>query len=459
MSSLFGSLSIALRALLAEQGALDATNNNIANVNTPGFSRRRAILSQEPPVVYGSLALGNGVSLERVESIRDRILELRIHQETQQEGKLESFLSAMRQVEVLFNETQGAGLEGVLSNFFNSLLELSTNPSSLLLRQAVLAAGEDLAAAFRQAAGNLAALQRSLDQRVVQSVEEINRLTVEIADLNPQISQLEGLGRDAGAFADRRNLLVRELSGLVDIAVIDADRGSLTLTTSNGTALVVGDKSLALNVQIDPATGFQNVFAQGVDITAALTAGRIGGLLEVRDQTIPSVLADLDSLAAGLANAFNGVHAAGFDLSGAPGGDLFVPPPGSGVGAAASFAMAITDPAQLAASSDGTPGSNGNLIALEALRDQALVGGQRPADFYAGLVFRIGNDMKRASVELEAESLVLRQLQNQRSAFSGVSLDEEAANLIRLQRAFEAAARVVSVVDELTQTVINLGRR
>ena len=458
MSTLFGSLSIALRALLAQQGALNTTSNNIANVNTRGFSRQRAVLREEPPVLYGSLLFGAGVGIEKVESIRDRVLELRIYQETQQDGKLEAFLGAMRQVESLFNEAQGGGLQGVLSKFFDSLLALSANPSDLPLRQAVLTGAQNLTDAFNRTANNLAALQNNLNQSVVQIVDEINRLTVEIADLNRRVSTLEGASQEPGAFADRRNLLIRQLSRLVDVAVIDAGGGSLTITTSAGTALVVGDTSVPLSTQVDSTTGFQHISVQGTDITTKLVGGRIGGFLELRDQTIPSVLADLDNLAASLANNFNSQHRAGFDLSGAPGVDFFVPPPGSGVGAAATFAVALTDPAQLAASSDGAPGSNSNLTALVALRDQAIVAGQQPIEFYAGLVSRIGNDIATALAEQEAESLVLRQLENQRLAISGVSLDEEAVNLLRFQRAFEAAARVVAVVDELTQTAINLGR-
>ncbi len=458
MSSLFGTLSIALRSLLAQQGALDVTGNNIANVNTRGYARQRPILNETPPVRIGSLVLGTGVSLDKVEGIRDRILELRIHQETQRDGELDAFLRAMRQVEAAFNEAEDVGLGNLLDNFFNNLLQLSTDPSSLPLRQGVLAAAGDLANGFNRRAESLAGLQRSLDLEVTQAVNDINKLTAEIADLNRRVSGLEAIGKDALSFEDRRTNLIRDLSKLVDIAVIDAGGGSLTITTSNGTALVVGDTNVELQTQISPITGFQNIFAQGADITATITSGQLGGQLEVRDQTIPSILADLDSLAADLANSVNAVHTAGFDLAGAAGGDFFVPPPGGGVGAAGVLSVALTDPALVAASADGQPGDNANLLALIDLRDQGIIGGQRPTEFYSGLIFRIGDDIANASADSEAQSLVLRQLANQRSSISGVSLDEEAVNLIRFQRAFEASARVVSVVDELTQTVINLGR-
>ncbi len=456
MSSLFGNLSIAVKALMTQQAAIQTTSNNIANINTPGYTRQRAILQEDTPVIIGMLLFGTGASVEKVESIRDKVLEIRLHQETQQEGKLDAFLDAMKQVEGLFNEAVGVGLEGVLTAFFNSLLELSTNPSNIPLRQEVITAAENLTNSFRQAANRLYVLQSNLDRDVTQTVSEINTLTTEIAKMNAKVSGLESAGLESGAFKDRRTLLTRELSRLVDLAVIDAGGGSVTLTTTRGTALVVGDTSIPFQTQTDLATGFQLIFSQGSDITATIASGQLSGLLQARDQDIPSILADLDTLAADLSNAFNAVHTAGFDLAGAAGGNFFVPPPATG--AAASFALAFTDPTLFAASSDGTVGSNGNVAVLADLRNQAIVSGQPPGDFYVNFVGRVGNKVAIASTQLEAEILILRQLKNQRSNISGVSLDEEAANLIRFQQAFQASARVVTVIDELTRIVVNLGR-
>jgi flagellar hook-associated protein 1 FlgK len=461
MSSLFGSLSIALRSLLAQQGAMATTSNNIANVNTPGYARQRAVLREESPVFVGSLLFGTGVTLSSIESIRDRILELRLDQETQGRGRLEAYLGGARQIENLFNEAAGAGLENVLSKFFASLQAASANPTNLPLRQAVLAAGEDLAAAFRRASQSLSTLQASLNRDVTQTVGEINALTAEIADLNRQISALKGAGQDPAALLDRRALLIRELSARIDIAEIDANGHSLTLTTTRGTALVVAEHAVELQLQTDPSTGNSLVYAHNSNITNAITGGRLGGVLSARDQAIPAALGDLDNLAASLGTALNAQHRAGFDLAGVAGGDLFAPftpTAGSNAGAAAAFTFVLADPAKLAASADEAPGNTDNLRALAALRDQGIVQGQKPLDFYARLVFRVGNEVKNAQDELDVQEITLRQLENQRSALSGVSLDEEAMNLMRYQRAFEASARVVSAINELTEVAINFGR-
>jgi flagellar hook-associated protein 1 FlgK len=178
----------------------------------------------------------------------------------------------------------------------------------------------------------------------------------------------------------------------------------------------------------------------------------------MRDQKIPSVLAQLDTLAAGLANNVNMAHRGGFDLDGTQGGDLFVPPPATGAGAAATLAVQITDPSKLAASSDATrPGDNGNLLALAAVHDQSVSSGSSPTEYYSRIVFDVGNDISNNSAELDASQVMLRQLQDQRSSLSGVSLDEEATNLIRYQRAYEASARIISIINEMLQSIINIG--
>jgi flagellar hook-associated protein 1 FlgK len=453
MSSLSGALSIATGALAAEQGALDGTTNNVANANTPGYSRLRPVLTEKDPVVVGLVTYGQGVTLERLVSLRDPILQLRIQEETQQQGQLNAFVSAMQQAQVQFTSS-GGDIGSQISNFFDSLSQLSTDPTNLSLRQGVLTAAGNLASAFHNVSNTLIQLRTNLDLSVSQAVQQINVLTPQIASLNTSISQLQGVNQDASAFIDQRDVLIGKLSELIDVSTIRSDNG-LTLTTSNGTALVAGGQSFALSTQTN-ASGLHDVYAQGLNITTKLTSGELVGLLQARDQKIPALLTNLDTLAAGLANALNTANKTGFDLNGAAGGNLFVPPPLSGVGAAVNLAVQITDPALIAASSDGSPGSNGNVAVLSAVHDQAVAGGQTPTDYYSNTIFGVGNDVSNGSAELNASQLILRQLQDQRGSISGVSLDEEAANMVQFQRAYEASARMVTTINQMMQTVINM---
>jgi flagellar hook-associated protein 1 len=456
VGTLSSALGISLGSLLTEEGAIATTGNNIANVNTPGYSRQVSDLAENPPVEIGNLTFGSGVQLQQVTSLRDSILDLRVNQETQQAGQLSSFLSSAQQIQQLFNETAGTGLQSSLTAFFSSLSQLSANPSDVNTRQAVLTAAQNLGTAFNQTSTNLSTIQTSTNVAVSQSVSQINTLTSQIAQVNQQVTAAQSSGQGAGPFIDQRQQLLTQLSNLVDISEIDAGKGSLTITSSNGAPLVVGGQSFQLTTAINPTTSFQDVFSQGSDITSKITSGQLSGEIQIRDQEIPSVQSSLDTLASGLANAVNTQNAAGFDLNGAPGGNLFVPPPAGGVGAADSLAVATTDPSKIAASSDGTTGDNTNANALLALQNQTIVAGQTPLNYYSGLIFKVGSDVSNALTEQQSNATILQQVQSLQGGVSGVDVNEEAANLIRFQAAYTASAQLSTVINTLLQTTINI---
>jgi flagellar hook-associated protein 1 FlgK len=455
MSSLNASLATALSGLMADQGAMQTTTNNVANVNTPGYSREEAVLVASDPVVLEPLTFGTGVTLQSVESIRDPILESQIQQQSQAQGQFSTLTSALQQTQVNFTTSTG-DIGTQISNFFDSINQLSTNPTDLSLRQTVLTAAGNLSTSFNNTANNLTQQQQDLDLSVVQTVQQINQLSQQIAQLNGQISNLQNVGESAGTFVDQRTQAIDQLSSLVDVSVIPSDN-SLTLTTGNGAPLVVGQESFQLQTQ-PTASGLHDIYSQaGADITSQITSGQLGGTLQARDQAIPAIQTQLDTLASGLATAVNTVQAGGFDLNGAAGTNLFNPPPVNGVGAAASLSVAITDPSLIAASSDGSAGSNGNAEAMYALNSQAIIGGQSPTDYYSGIVFNVGNDTSNASAEQTASGLVLQQLNDQRSSISGVNLDEEAANMVQYQDAYAASAQVVTTINDMMYATIQMG--
>jgi len=454
MSSLNASLATALSGLTAEQGALEATTNNVANVNTPGYSREVPVLEASDPVVVDPLTLGTGVTLKTIESVRDPILEARIQQETQTQGRLGALVSALSETQVGFSSSTG-DIGTAISNFFNSINQLATSPSDSSLRQAVLTAANNLATAFNVTANQLSSQRTNLDGSVQQCVGQINQLTQQIAQLNGQISNLENVGENAGTFIDQRTQLIDQLSSLVDVSVIPSNN-SLTLTTASGTALVAGQQNFTLATKPDPS-GMQHVYAEGKDITSTIISGQLGGLFAARDQQIPQIQNQLDILAAGLAQQINGVQTAGYDASGnATKNTNLLTLPASTTGAAANLSVAITDPSQIAASGDGTPGDNSNAQAMYALRNQAMIKGETPSGYYSGIVFNVGNAAANANAEQTASNLVLQQLNDQRASISGVSLDQEAANMIRYQQAYAASAQVISTINNMMQTVINM---
>ncbi len=453
MGSLFAALNISVGSLEAQQAGLETTTNNLANMNTPGYSRQRPVLQEADPIVEGQLAFGNGVQLTGIESLRDSLLNVQIDDETQQQAKSQSFVDTMNQVQPLFPaDTSGVG--AAISTFFQSLNGLSANPSDSSLRQSVLSAANGMASSFSEAADQLNTTSSNLDLNVQQDVQEVNQLTSQIASINSTLAATSSNGSEYGSFLDQRDALVQQLSGLIDVSVLQQGN-SLTLTTRQGTALVVGGQSFDLSTRLDSTDGTQHIYAQAGDITSSISGGKLGGELQARDQQIPSMLGQLDTLASALVTNLNAANKMGYDLNDDPGGNLFNPV--TGTGAAAAMTVAITDPNLVAASSDGSTGSNGNIANLTAVATQAVSNGMTPIQAYGNLVFQVGSSISDANGDLTASTNVLQQLQQQQTSVSGVSLDEEASNLMLYERAYQASARAISTVDQMLQTAINMG--
>jgi flagellar hook-associated protein 1 FlgK len=454
MASLSSSLSTAVQSLIADTGALQITNNNIANANTPGYSRQVPIFQEAPPTEDGNLSVGNGVVLEGYQSVRDELVSNQIQQETQAQSSANAQLGSLQQIQPTFTtSTQDIGTQ--MSALFASISALSTNPTSSAEREGVLTAGQNLAAAFNTTSNVLTGQETALNTPVTNDVGQINQLTQQIAALNPQIAELQANGQDGGSLQDQQTQLVLKLSALTNVSVTQTQDGE-TLTTGNGTPLVVGSQSYALQTTTG-SDGMQHVLDHnGTDITAAITGGDLGGTIQTRDQTIPGLLSQLDTLANQFGTAFNAAQAKGFDQNGAKGTNFFNLP-ATVAGSAASISLALTSPTQVAASSDGTAGSNGNLANLSAVQTTPLSAGNTPADLYASLVYQVGSLTSNANAESTATAASLLQLNDQLSSVSGVSIDEETTNLITFQTAYEAAARVVSTLQGLFTTTLAMG--
>lgn len=451
MSTLNSIMSIAGGGLQAAQGALNVTSNNIANSDTPGYTREVVNLSESPTVDQGNLQLGTGVTLQGFTSVRDEVLQLQIDNQTQQVGSSLAQSNALQQLETSFSSTSGLGVD--LTSFFDSISQLSTNPSSSSLRQAVLSNATSVVNDFQAAAAGISQLQTGLDETVPQSTTEINQLSSQIANLNEQISSAGLGGQDSGTLEDQRDQLVSQLSQLTNVQTTNTPNG-VTLTTGNGTPLVVGNQAFALT-SATGSNGLQEVMQNGQDITSTLTGGSLGGTLQVRDSQLPALQSQLDTLASQFSSAVNTANESGYDLTGAAGQPFFTTAGASG--AAASIQLALTDPSQIAASSDGTTGSGGNLSNLLAVQTAALPSGMTPVDAYSAIVYTAGNAASQAMTSNTAANAALSQLQAQQASVSGVSVDQETTNMIQYQQAYQAAAKVISTVDSLYEILITMG--
>ena len=454
MGGLNAALSIGVQALEASQGALDATSNNIANANTPGYTREVPQLAENGLNFANDTATGGGVSLEGLQSVRSELLNLQIAQQTSAQSSVDTQSASLQQVQNYF-ASSGADIGSALSNFSSSLAQLSANPSSGSVQQSVLSNGQALAKAFNTTANGLTTVQSEADSQVTQTVAQINTLTSQIAQLNGQLSQLTASGQDGGTVQDQRDQLVQQLSQLTGISVTQSSNGE-TITTGSGSPLVMGNQAFALQTTAG-TDGFQQVIdSSGNNITSSIQGGQLGGAIAVRDQVIPGYLSQLNTLASQFATAFNTAQAQGYDSTGPAGGNFFTVPANPD-DAAAGLSVAITSGSQIAISSDGSAGSNGNVQNLSNALTTALPSGQSAEQAYAGLVFQVGNDTSNASTQSSAIGQNILQLTNQQNSVSGVSIDQETANLIQYQTAYEAAARIVSTVQALSTVTLDMG--
>lgn len=470
--SLSTSLSIAVQSLSAASGELQVTNNNIANANTTGYTRQVAVLQEVAPTADGTISPGNGVELTGYQSVRDELLQTQINDETTSQSSANAQLSSLNSIQPTFTtSTNDIGTE--MSAVFSKLSSLSTDATNSTSRQAVLTAAQNLSTAFNTASNTLTTQQSGLNTQVSQDVDQINELSSQIAALNPQIAVLKASGQDGGNLEDQQSALVTKLSALTNVSVTQTKTG-MTVTTGSGTTLVQGSHTYSLSTKsvtgTDGTTSVDVVDQTGADITTNLTSGDLGGTIKTRDTTIPALSAKLNALANQFAGAINTAQESGTDQNGAKGAALYNSGTSGGAITAANITMATTDPAAIAASSDGSTGGTGNLAKLSAVQTSLLGSStasstvqpaaslnETPGDAYASLVYQVGSLTSNANSESTATTASLKQLNTQLSSVSGVSIDEESANLITYQTAYEAAARVVSTIQSLFSTLITMG--
>lgn len=454
--SLFGMLGTTARALDAQRFGLDVVGNNLANVNTAGYTRRTIDFGAVPPP--DRFSAGNGVEVLGVRSLRDRLYDQRLFDERPLEQQQEAIADALGLVEVALGQP-GQSLDTDLADFFDAFADLADAPTSSTARQQVLAEGDSLARAFNGLASRLDDAASTTDARVREDVDAINALTARIASLNQSIA--ESAPAETLHLRDEQIEAVKTLSGLIGTQVVEHADGTLQISTRSGRPLVIGDQAYALQAVSAPPSGAARIEAGGVDITADVTDGHLGGLLQVRDRLIPGYLEQLDQLAYGVAMEVNALHATGFDLAGNPGGQFFTAPAGV-AGAASALSMDPTlmaSPDRLAASAVSTSlGDNQIARALANLRDGVVANGRTADQAWATLTYAVSADTNRASAEYATRKDIVQQIEQLRDSVSGVSIDEEAALMMRFQRAYEANARFFTVVDETLQTLLSLKR-
>jgi flagellar hook-associated protein 1 FlgK len=461
MSTLFSNLEIGRKSLYASQFALQVTNNNVSNVNTPGYHRQGVLLTPSYTVPTAAGQIGTGVDVKSVISVRDQFIESRLSRGMQNQSREEALYNTLAQVEAVFNVGE-RGLQEGISRFFNSWSALATNPESTALRHSVVSAAENLASNFQSSGQQLVDIQQNVNKSIIDAVNQINALAKNIASINGQIALTENTGIGASNFRDERGRLVEELSKLVDIHYYESEDGSFNIAVAGGNTLVTAGIDQPLSASATPPAGLVQIYSGYLDITAGIRGGKMAGLLEARDEAIPNYLNELDTLAFGILQNVNTTHAAGFSLQTPPTtGMNFFTPAAAVAGASRTFSVdsaILADVRNISAAQSINPGDNANALAISALANRKVLSGgtETFAEAYGSLQFVIGSDTQTAHMSYDTQSSMLTQMENQRDAVSAVSLDEEAINLIKYQRAYQAAAKFISVIDQLTAELMSI---
>jgi flagellar hook-associated protein 1 FlgK len=459
MSTLGGLLELSRNALLADQAALSATANNVANQNTVGYTTQTATFTSNDTVDLQSAGGGTGSPSVTIASVRDRVLEQRIQQQTQQQSASSAEADVLTQVEAVFSlsgatSTPGATqLGSAIDGFFSSLTALAANPSSAPTQQAAVAAASAVGAAFQSAATGLASIASGLNQSLSTSVTAVNALTKTIAQLDGEIAQ-GGSTQDAGTLEDQRQTAIAQLSQLIGVNQVRTEGNGLTLTTTGGSVLVSGSTAYALSTTQSGAV--TRIFDRtGIDVTAGLTGGSIGGQLAAQITDLPAVSSALDALAYRIGTVVNTQNVLGLTSAGATGSAVFSVPTTS-TGAAARLSVIPGATFATAGSGEGSTGSTnaGLLAVLSSARDtsQQTISGSL-SDFLGG----IGNTSAALASQATVQQASLTQLTSQRDALSAVNLDQQASDLTNYQRSYQAAAQVLAIVNQLMAAAINLG--
>jgi len=446
MSGLFDSLSVASTSLSAQRMGMDLVEQNLANVNTEGYSKRQVTLTELAPT--DSLSAGRGVSVSQIASTRDAFIQNRLTNEQPGAAMDATVADALSVAESSLGVT-GSSLDASFEQFFSAFSALSENPSSPELRDGVARQGEALAQMFHDIADRLATVGSDADAAMAGTVGEINRLTSQVGQFNAQIATANG--RDVSSIVDARDVTLQKLSKLADIHTSHRSDGGIDVSIGRGAALVVGGAASALTVSSEPVTGRTTIVLRETDITADIHGGKLAGQMAVRDHYIPDYLGKLDTLAFDFGTAVNDLHVTGTDATGNAGEEFFsMSPTASGAASSITMSAAIAgDPQLVAASATGAVGDNGVARQIAALRDvRALDGGTATAaNMWGRLVYAVGADAASAASSRDGRKAVIDQLSRLRDAASGVSVDEEAASLMKFQRAYEANARFFMTVN------------
>lgn len=455
MPSAFSGIEIASNALRAFEFALNITGHNLSNIETSGYSRQRVEFGQTPPLTYFALnpvTMGTGVGIASVNRIRNLFLDGKFWQTSYEQSRMMQLLTTLEQIEMVFEEPGSNGIHSLMVGMFDAWNELSQNPASEASRMNLRLQASLFVQKVRDVHRALRSQQQGLIQETLASIEQINRIAAEISKLNAEIRTQIANDTKPNDLLDLRGKLLDELSTWVDVHTQELADGTMTVYIGEYTLVSQGG-DYPLPSDFDAAT---SSLIDGSD-SIEIRGGKLGGLLNgIRALEIYTT--QLDTLVTELRNHVNTLHSTGVDLNGTTGIAFF-----QGANGAADFDLSDeikADVRNIAAGTSGAPGDGSLALAISRSRDTDLAGlGNRSVlEYHRDLVMQLAQETNAYRTSVAAQESALRQIESQRQSISGVNMDEELAQMMRFQRSYQAAAKILAVFDQVTEELMNILR-
>jgi flagellar hook-associated protein 1 len=451
--SLVSLLNIARSALMVHQRAMTITGNNVANAQTPGYSRQRLDLIQATPQMSTLGAIGRGVDASGISRSRDVFFDAAYRRESGLLGNASTNATLLSQLEAGIGEPGSDGLGAALDGLFTAFSDLANDPSSVTARTMTRQAGARLVEQFHQTAGRISEIATDSTARMREQVAEVNRLTQQIAGLNTGILAAGPAGN--AALSDQRDLAVDQLSSMVSAQVTQRSDGTIAVSTG-GALLVDGANARELTVRATPA-GTPGVGFTSDSGTIDVGSGSLKALVDLTNTTLPGYQAQLDLLAQNLVSQVNTQHRAGYTPTGDNNLNFFDPTGTS----AASIQLSSEVLASIGSIATGDTTASGDGANAQRLGDLIRVpiaglGNQSLRDFFVNFTSTVGVAVSDAQQQATIQQALVDHADGQRQQVSGVSVDEEMVNLISQQQAYGAAARLVNVANEMVQDLLNM---
>ena len=464
MLGIFGALDMGSNSLSVQEEAMEVTGQNLANVNTTGYTRQQLVVQSATPLQTTIGQEGTGVEATGISQATDALLNGQIQSENSVSGSLNAQQQALQDAETSLNEqitntTTGtsspSGLTADLAGLFDSFQSLSTDPTNLSDRQAVVSSAQQLSTEFNQVSTQLGTINTQLNQSIQNGVTSSNQDLAQIASLNQQIMQAQADGGSANDLSDERERTIEDLANYTNITATAQSNGAVNINIG-GVTMVSGGTEADSLATYDSGGGQLLIKAQNAGTPLTLTSGGIEGNITTRDGALATLQTSVNTLASQLVTQVNGIYSSGYDLNGNTGADLFTGTDASDIGVNGAVA---NDPSQFQASGTaGATGDNTVILALAQLGNSNISGlnNQTFSQSWAQTVGNLGETASAVNEQVSNSSAVTQMLTSQRNSVSGVSIDQEMTNLMQFQKSYEASAQLITTLNEMLQTVVDM---